>query len=215
MDFREPNGFFEFGEDEFGGDDYEDFEDDDFEDDGSDISQSECFDIPDLPDSLMNRGSDGMPPILSDAELEKIWYDERTRLETVCDPARVERIPGISRFLLSVKGECRTSFGTNLCQSLTTELNIYFDKLLFGLTDGIYLHSIRMEKFERDQSKVSVSVRFFWDEKESPYRLIIPDILVIKKNMVLTYLLVGDLLEEFLDGLEKSTNDEIRGGRDP
>lgn len=212
MDNIEPDGLFNFGEGEFGGnDDCDDFPDDDFGDDRSDTPPPESFDIPDLPEIYQRLDPHTIP--LTDAELEKIWNDERSSVETIFDQAKTEGIPGISRSLLSRQMEIGPSFGTTLCKLLAEDLNRYSDRLLFGLIDGIYLHCTRSTTFER--GRLSANVMFFWDEEESPYRLITPNIADITENGELTYLLVGDLLEEFLDGLEKGKNGEISGGESP
>ena len=190
--------------DRFGEDESDD--DDDINDDGPGGSPTESLDIPDLPGSLTSPDTDEMLLSESGFIVEKVWHYDRSLLDTVFDPADAERIPGISRSLLSIKREHGASFGMKLCRSLAADLRKYYDRLLFGLADDIYLHSARSEKFECDQNGLSVSIRFFWSEEESPYRLIIPNVTDITENEPLTYLLVGDLLEEFLDGLEKGAN---------
>ena len=212
MDNIEPDGLFNFGDGEFGGnDDCDDFPDDDFGDDGFGTPPPESFDIPDLPEIYQRWDPHSIP--LTDAELEKIWNDERSSVETIFDTTKTEGIPGISRSLLSRKMKIGPSFGTKLCKSLAEDLNRYSDRLLFGLIDGIYLHCTRSATFER--GRLSASVMFFWDEEESPFPLITPNVADITENGELTYLLVGDLLEEFLDGLENGDNGEIVGGASP
>lgn len=120
-------------------------------------------------------------------------------LSTVYDMNDNELIPGMVRNLLTVRDRGRT-IGTSTCRSLTTQLKMYSNDLLFGLTDEIYLHCRR--RIAHNGDEVTAGVRFFWDSSVSPYRLIIPDVAVITRNKALLYLLVGDLLEELVNDLE-------------
>ena len=201
------DGFNAFEGFEFIGDD-EELPDYSFMDDGSDESPPEGYDIPDLPSYL--QGLDPSDLRLSKDEIQQIWEEEISRVATFFDSPETEEIPGISRSLLSRKKKYGPSFGAMVCRSLAKDLKNHYEGLLFGLTDGIYLHCTRSSTF--DSGRVSAGVRFFWSDEVTPYPLIVPNVVDIVENEELTYLAIGDLLEDFLDGLENGGKNESGGG---
>ena len=197
MDNMEANSFWEYGE-----------EDDDFldigpEDDGSGRSESERFDIPDLPPFFERFAPNNIP--LSESELKELWEDEMS-LSTLFDPVDTELIPGFSRSILARKNVYGPTYGAKVCQALAKDLKMNYDKYLFGLIDGIYLLCTRSATYERGQ--VSAGVNFIWFTEETPYQLILPKVTDIMENEELVYLLIGDLLDEYLDDLENGRSRE-------
>ena len=223
----DPSGGEDFGDDEFDDDDefgdddfvededdsFDEDDDDDFDDGGLDLYGAvgmDGLDIPDLPDvvkGLIEQGALGALDDLSvshEAESEAETARHRiVSIETIFETHLRESVPGLSRGLLSTGRRGSRSFGTSVCQSLTVDLKRYSDRLLFGLADNVYLHTARSITYNFD--RICTSVRFYWDEEESPFKLVIPNATCINDNPELVYLLVGDLVEELVNGIEEST----------
>ena len=205
-DFSAEDDFEEIDEDDFDGDD-------EFDEGGLDLYGEvgmDGLDIPDLPEvvkDLIEQGALGALDDLSvshEAESEaEVSRNRVVSIETIFETHLHETVPGLSRGLLSAGRRGNRSFGTAVCQSLTIDLKKYSDRLLFGLLDNIYLHTARSITYNFD--RICTSVRFYWDEEESPFKLVIPNASCINDNPELVYLLVGDLLEELVDGIEEST----------
>ena len=164
------------------------------------------LDIPDFAEILNDMDFRGKEEALKKVlELPEVReeFEQSCRnilsLSTVYDMNDNELVPGMVRNLLTVRDRGIT-IGTSTCRSLATQLKMYSNDLLFGLTDEIYLHCCR--RISHNGDEVTAGVRFFWDAAVSPYRLVIPDIAVITHNKALLYLLVGDLLEELVNDLE-------------
>ena len=118
---------------------------------------------------------------------------------TTFDKGRVEHAPGFTRMMLSLKDRYGRSYATLMAKTLTNDLKRYADKLLFGLIDDLYLHCYRNYMF--NLNRVNGGVRFYWSTEESPYRMNIA-VSTIEENRELTYLLIGDLIEELVDDTE-------------
>lgn len=118
-----------------------------------------------------------------------------------------EQFPGTTRNYLTVQGQTHT-FGTSLCKWLTDELKKHYDLLLFGLIDNIYLHYGISLSFVK--GNIYVGIKIFWDERESPHRLLIPNAADIMKNPELVYLIVGDLVGDLLNQIEDKGRKERR-----
>ena len=222
----------EFDDDDFGDDDeLEDFIDedaidddedefDDFDEGGLDLYGAtgiEALDIPDLPDvvqDLINRGAVDAIEDIHDAITDHAECSESRRrmlsIETLFETESRESIPGLSRSLLSTGRRNCQSFGTGVCQTLVADLKRYQERLLFGLTENLYLHCSRSITFTND--RICASLRVFWGEEPSPYRLILSNVSDITQNRELVYLLAGDLVEEMLDGIDENRG---KSGSDP
>lgn len=206
-------------EDEFDEDDFDDDDDDEFDEGGLDLYGAvgmDGLDIPDLPDvvkDLIEQGALGALDDLSvshEAESEAETSRHRiVSIETIFETHLRESVPGLSRGLLSTGRRGSRSFGTAVCQSLTIDLKKYSDRLFFGLVDNVYLHTARSITYNFD--RICTSVRFYWDEEESPFKLVIPNATCINDNPELVYLLVGDLVEELINGIEESTKRSASG----
>lgn len=222
-----PSGGEDFGDDEFD-DDFDEEDDDDFveddedsfDDDEDDFDEGgldlygsvgmDGLDIPDIPEvvkDLIEQGALGALDDLSisnEAESEAEASRHRVvSIETIFETHLRESVPGLSRGLLSTGRRGNHSFGSSVCQSLTVDLKRYSDRILFGLVDNIYLHTARSITYNFD--RICTSIRFYWDEEESPFKLVIPNAVCINDNPELVYLLVGDLLEELVNGIEENT----------
>lgn len=212
--------FDEIDEDGFDDADLEDFLDDDDLDDDIDFEEvglgdygasgADGLDVPDIPDVLrdmVNRGAADALGDISDVLGDHPECRESRRrilaVESIFETELRESIPGMSRRLLSIGRLHNKTFGTGMCRTLVADLRRYQDRLLFGLVDNLYLHCSRSITFAAD--RICASLRVFWDEEPSPYRLIILHAMDITENPDLVYLLVGDLLEEMLDGIEEAT----------
>ena len=164
------------------------------------------LDIPDLSDALEDMAFrekiEALEKVLEVPGVREEFEQSccnLASLSTVYDMNDNELIPGMVRNLLTVKDRGLT-IGSATCRSLASQLKMYVNDLLFGLTDEIYLHCRR--RISHNGDEVTAGVRFFWDSTVSPYRLIIPDVSVITHNKPLLYLLIGDLLEELVNDLE-------------
>ena len=190
----------------------EDDEFDDFDEGGLDLYGAvgaDGLDVPDVPDivrDLINRGAADAIEDIKDAITDQAECSESHRrilsIETLFETMEKESIPGLSRSLLSTGRRYCQSFGTGMCQTLVADLRRYQERLLFGLTENVYLHCSRSITYVND--RICASLRVFWNEEPSPYRLIVPNAFDISDNKELIYLLVGDLVEEMLAGIEKN-----------
>ena len=210
--------FDDYGEDD---DELEDFIDDDeieeedefddFDEGGLDLYGSvgaDGLDVPDLPDpvkDLINRGAADAIEDIRDAISDHAECAESRRrllsIETLYETMEKESIPALSRNLLSTGRRNCQSFGTSICQNLVADLRRYQERLLFGLTENLYLHCSRSITYAND--RICASLRIYWDEEPSPYRLIVPNASDITENRELVYLLVGDLIEDMIAGIEQ------------
>ena len=213
-DFEEDDE--DFGDEDVADDDLEDEEDydDEFDEGGLDLygaSGMDGLDIPDLPDvlqDLINRGAADAIEDIKDAITDQAECSESRRrmlsIETLFETMDKESIPGLSRSLLSTgRRNCQT-FGTGMCRTLVADLRGYQERLLFGLVENVYLHCSRSITFAGD--RICASLRVYWNEEPSPYRLIISNASDISENTELVYLLVGDLIEDMLAGIEENRN---------
>ena len=119
-----------------------------------------------------------------------------------------EQFPGTTRNSLAVQGKKHT-FGTSLCKSLTDDLEKFYDDLLFGLMGDIYLH--HMTSFSFANGKISVEIMIFWSPRESPHRLVTPNVTDITENQELVYLIVGDLVGDLLNQIENDRKEGLEG----
>lgn len=209
-DYEDDDGFVEGDDDDFD----DDLDDEEFYEDGED---SESYDIPDLPDIIGGLIGMGIDEAMKDwaasmaADLSEDDLQARiTSVESIFDTTSNERIPGLTRSLLSIRRRRGASFGSGLCCNLVTALKKYTDKLLFGMIERLYLHTTRSITFHND--RICASVRIFWDPEVSPYPLNL-NVSDISENPALVYLLVGDLVEELINDLEKEkgNTDRSRG----
>jgi len=79
------------------------------------------------------------------------------------------------------------------------------------LIDGLYLHSTRSMTYVMDH--ICVNLRVFWDPAPSPYPLL-ADQEALEGNPGFIYLLIGDLLEDLINGIEKATREADGNGGD-
>lgn len=118
--------------------------------------------------------------------------------------------PKFYRTLLSVQRGGIT-FGSFICQSLVSELKEIYDDLLFGLTDNLYLHATR--SFTVCGGHACASTRFFWDEEKSLFPLVLCNVTDIVENEELVYLIIGDMVEDIVNRLEKKRRRKQTGGK--
>lgn len=216
-EFDDEDDFEEIGGDDeledFIDDDDDEDEFDDFDDGGLDLYGAvgaDGLDVPDVPDivrDLISRGAaDAIEDIYGAIADHPESQESRRRIlavESIFETESRESIPGMSRSLLSLGRVNNKSFGTGICQTLVADLRRYQERLLFGLTENLYLHCSRSITYVND--RICASLRVFWDEEPSPYRLIVMNAADITENTDLVYLLVGDLLEDMLNGIEEAT----------
>ena len=198
-------------------DEFDDFEEVDVEEYG-DVG-ADGLDVPDLPEVLqdmINRGVGDVIEDISDAISDHAECRESRRrilsVESIFETESKESIPGLSRNLLSMGRRNNKSFGTGICRTLVADLRRYQERLLFGLVDNLYLHCSRTITYVND--RITASLRIFWDEEPSPYKLIIFNAVDITENKDLVYLLVGDLLEDMINGIEEAAKRRDRVGSD-
>lgn len=195
----------------------DDFGNDPCEDDGDDLGHSSLDgqDIPDIPYEILELIKQGeYDPITHKAksrEAAAIVEEAEARIystDTVFGGPKREAAAGLSRLLLSIPSYSRRSFGSMICRSLILSLKKFEEKLLFGTIDRLYLHSSQAVTFAFDN--VNANIRFFWDERESPYPLILANATDITENEELVYLLVGDLLADIIDNIQKNAEKKNR-----
>ena len=201
------NDFDDFGDDFDEFDDEEDFGEVNFE--ASGLIGSDGLDIPDffeIVKDLIQRGVANGIEDISRAICNDDEFRESARrvlsLETVYETGAKEAIPAMSRNLLTLISSEKTTFGTLICQTLVADLRQHQDRLLFGLLENLYLHCSRSFTFAND--RICASLRVYWDERPSPYPLVISNATDISQNRELVYLLVGDLVGDMLDGIDSS-----------
>lgn len=124
-------------------------------------------------------------------------------IECVMDSMVPEKVPGFSRMVAGVdmSGGRKKTGGSMIVNHLVNSLAPYEDKLLFGRIDDIYLNSSRT--FVCYNGILSGSLRLYWDTSPTPYKLLIPDVSYISNNKEFIHLVVGDLVEELMNDLEK------------
>ena len=135
----------------------------------------------------------------------KVEKRNKITIDAVLAYDEPEQFPGTTRNSLAVQGKKHT-FGTSLCKSLTDDLKEFYDDLLFGLIDNIYLH--HLTSFSFDRGDITIKIKVFWGPRESPHRLLTPKVTDIIENQELVYLIVGDLVEDLLNRIEEEGRKE-------
>lgn len=202
--FDDSEDSYDFEDDEEGNEDEdedEDNDDDDEEDIWSDVAGLDMSEIEDLVKYIVEKTSE---TLLGLDNIRSVLPPGVYAVESMFDTGRREKVRGLTRIILSTPFRGGFTLGTTLVQALARELEPYENKLLFGLIDGVYLHATR--SFTFDGSAIMAGVRVVWDTQPNGYKLILYDVTSISTNKEFVYLVVGDLLEELLNGIEEETD---------
>ena len=95
-----------------------------------------------------------------------------------------------------------TRFGRETVKALVKELELWEERLLFGLVENLYLHCF--PEYFRIDASIRAAVTFRWGDEPGPLKLELMNATDITENRELTYLLVGDLLDEGIEYLERT-----------
>lgn len=190
-------------------DDFDEYDEDEFDEeyDGAPPINVSFTNVHELLDTLAREGAtsalmDVVNSILAEPEPYEMPErpNQKVTMESSFGIDEPEPIPGTFReYLTSCKGT--GCFSTLLCKWLTEDLKRFYERLLFGLIDDIYLH--HSVTFTFSEGRFCIGTRVFWSDAKSPHRLLISNAADIVENPELTYLLVGDLVEDLMNEMEE------------